>query len=70
MNTVFDSIVSEFSTQSEADAYDQWFRAKVAASLRRADDPNTPRFTTDDVMRRMDSVIQSAQAKHGQRRLA
>lgn len=65
-----DPLVSEFATQEEADSYDLWFRAKVQASLRRADDPSVPRHTTDEVMRRMDAVIQAAEIKHAQRRLA
>lgn len=63
-------IVSEFSTQEDADSYDLWFRSKVEASLRRADEPSTPRYTSDEVTRRMDVVIQAAQVKHAQRRLA
>ncbi|MFT4240986.1 MAG: stability determinant [Acidovorax sp.] len=69
MNAALDPIVSEFSSQEDASAYDQWFRAKVEAALQRADDPATPRFTTDQVMRAIDGVIQAAQAKHAQRRL-
>lgn len=65
-----DPLVSEFATQEEADSYKLWFRAKVQASLRQADDPATPRHTTDEVMRRMDAVIQAAEIKHAQRRLA
>lgn len=64
MNTALDPIVSEFSTQKEADAHDQWFRARVEAALRQADDPTTPRFSTDEVMRRMGAVIQAAEARH------
>ncbi|MFC7410977.1 MULTISPECIES: stability determinant [Hydrogenophaga] len=66
MNVALDPIVSEFSTQQEADAHDQWFRARVEAALRRADDPETPRFSTDEVMRRMDAVIHAAEAGHAQ----
>lgn len=63
-------IVSEFATQEEADQYDIWFRAKVEASLRQADDSSTPRHTADAVTQRLDVVIKAAQAKHAQRRLA
>lgn len=57
MSTTIDPIVSEFATQEEADAYDLWLRAKVEASTQLADNPATPRFTTDEVMRKMDQVI-------------
>lgn len=70
MNAVFDPIVSEFETQEQADSYDRWFRAKVEQSLAKANDPGTPRYTTDEVMRRMDKIIKAAEAKHAARRLA
>ena len=31
--TALSPIVSEFATEEEAEAYDKWLRAKVAASL-------------------------------------
>lgn len=46
-------IVSEFETQEEADAYDRWFRAKVAASLA---DPRPP-IPHDEVMAEMRRII-------------
>ena len=70
MNAVLSPIVSEFETQEAADSYDQWFRSKVEASLLLADDPNTPRYSTDEVTRRMDQVIKAAESKHASRRLA
>jgi len=33
MNTVLDPLVSEFETEEQAQSYDRWLRAKVAASL-------------------------------------
>jgi len=70
MHTVLSPIVSEFETQEAADSYDQWFRAKVEASLRLADDPNTSRHSTDEVVRRMAQVIKAAETKYAPRRLA
>jgi hypothetical protein len=46
-------IVSEFDTQEEADAYDRWFRAKVAASLA---DPRSL-VPHDEVMAEMRQII-------------
>ncbi len=70
MNDVRNPIVSEFSTDAEADQYDQWFRAKVEASLAKADDPATPRFSSDEVVRRVDAAIRSTQARNASGRLA
>lgn len=70
MNAVLDPMVSEFETDAQALSYDQWFRAKVAQSLAKANDPSTPRYTTDDVMGRMDAIIKNAEAKHAAHRLA
>ena len=70
MNAVLSPIVSEFETQEAADSYDHWFRAKVEASLRLADDPSTPRYSTDEVVRRMAQVIKAAETKHAPRHLA
>ena len=70
MNVVLDPLISEFETQAQAVGYDQWFRAKVAQSQAKANDPSTPRYTTDEVMQRMDKIIKAAEAKHAARRLA
>ncbi len=70
MAAVLDPIVSEFETQEQAAHYDRWFRAKVEQSLAKADDPSTPRYTTEEVMRRMDKIIKAAEAKHAAHRLA
>jgi hypothetical protein len=64
MNTVLHPLVSEFSTQEEAVSYDRWFRAKVEQSIVDANDPASPRYTTDEVMHRMDKLIKAAEAKH------
>ena len=65
MNTPLSPIVSELETQQAADSHDTWFRAKVAASLRAADNPTTPRYSTDDVARRMAQVIKAANNESG-----
>lgn len=70
MNAVLDPMVSEFETDEQALSYDQWFRAKVAQSLAKANDPSTQRYTTDDVMGRMDAIIKTAETKHAAHRLA
>lgn len=55
MNAVFSPIESEFSSAEESQAYDQWFREQVAASL--ADSrSNIPH---DVVMAEMLMVIES-----------
>jgi len=70
MSKVLSPIVSEFETQEASDSYDQWFKSKVEASLRLADEPNTPRYSTDEVAQRMGQIIKAAEAKHATRRLA
>jgi hypothetical protein len=44
-------------------SYDAWLRAKVEKSIAEADDPNTPRYTTDEVMQRMDKIIKAAEER-------
>ena len=63
MPTPLDPLVSEFANQEDADSYNIWFRAKVESALHRADDPTTPRHTTDAVLRRMDAVIKATEIK-------
>ena len=70
MQTVLDPKISEFETNAQAASYDRWFRAKVGSALKQADDPATPRHTTEEVMQRMDDIIKTAEAKHAARRLA
>jgi hypothetical protein len=54
-----DPIISEFETQEEADAYDVWFRKKVQDAI---DDPGEL-IPHDEVMARMDRVIEAAAAR-------
>ena len=70
MNTVFTPIESEFTSAEQELAYDRWLREKVEASLVKADDPSPPRYSTDEVMRRMNAIVQAAQARHAASRLA
>jgi hypothetical protein len=70
MNAVLDPLISEFVTEEEAVSYDRWFRAKVEQSIGEANNPATPRYTTEEVMRRMDKIIKAAEAKHAANRLA
>jgi hypothetical protein len=70
MNAVLDPLISEFVTEEEAVSYDRWFRAKVEQSIGEANNPTTPRYTTEEVMRRMDKIIKAAEAKHAANRLA
>ncbi|MFT3756781.1 MAG: antitoxin [Pseudoxanthomonas sp.] len=60
MNTQkLDPIVSEFETEEEAQAYDQWFRAKVQAAL---DDPR-PSIPHDEAMARIYATIDRIAAR-------
>lgn len=62
-------IESEFASVEQEHAYEKWLRDKVEASLVKADDPGTPRYSTDEVMRRMSLLIEAAQSRHAARRL-
>ena len=70
MQAVLDPKVSEFETDAQAASYDRWFRAKVERALKQADDPATPKYSTDEVMLRMNNIVKAAEAKHAARRLA
>ena len=70
MQAVLDPKVSEFETDAQAASYDRWFRAKVERALKQADDPATPKYSTDEVMQRMDNIIKAAEANHAGRSLA
>lgn len=48
-------LVSEFKTLEQADAYDRWFRAKVAAAM--AD--GRPGSAHDKVMAEMSRIVRS-----------
>ena len=50
-------IASEFATAEEAEAYDQWFRPKVQASL----DDSRPGIPHDQMMAEMDAIIEAAE---------
>jgi hypothetical protein len=52
-----DPIISEFETQSQAESYDRWFRAKVHASL--AD--TRPTIPHEQVMAQMEAIIAKAE---------
>ena len=62
MNAKLSPIVSEFETQEQADNYDRWFRAKIAASLA---NPG-PGIPHDEVMAEMRKLLESkrAQTRH------
>jgi hypothetical protein len=51
-----DPLVSEFATQADADRYERWLRAKVAASL---NDPR-PSVPHDEAMARVDATLAAA----------
>jgi hypothetical protein len=55
-------IESEFDSTEDAEAYDRWLRAKVAASLA---DPRAP-LAHDQVMAEADAIIDEAQRRSGQ----
>ena len=55
-------IVSEFATEEEAAAYEAWLRRKVAASLAELE-PGVPH---DEVMARVQSIIDKAKARHAE----
>lgn len=59
MSAPLSPIVSEFETQEHADSYDRWFRAKVQRSL---DNPG-PGVPHDEVMAKMDAIIEAAEGK-------
>ena len=60
MSVALSPIVSEFETEEQAASYDRWFRAKVQASLA---DPR-PSIPHDQVMARMDAIIEKAEKHH------
>ena len=63
MSAKFSPIVSEFETEEQATSYDRWFRAKVQASLAKPG-PGVPH---DEVMARMDAIIDAAERKQRER---
>ena len=63
MSVKLSPIVSEFETEEQAVSYDRWFRAKVQASLAKPG-PGVPH---DEVMARMDAIIDAAERKQRDR---
>jgi len=59
MRQAYSPIESEFDSPQAESAYEVWLRTKVQAALAQADDPNTPRYSTDEVRRRVHTVMQS-----------
>jgi hypothetical protein len=68
MNVVLSTRIAQFETDGRAASYDQWFQIKVEASLKKANDPSTPRYSTEEVMCRMDKIIKSAEVRHAAHR--
>jgi hypothetical protein len=54
-----DPIISEFASQADAEAYERWFRAKVAASLADA----RPCIPHDQAMAKIDATLAIASRK-------
>lgn len=63
MSAQLSPIVSEFETEEQAASYDRWFRAKVQASLANPGE-GVPH---DEVMARMESIIEEAERKRRER---
>lgn len=49
-----DPIISEFDTEEDAEAYDNWFREQVEAGLAESDENNVPH---EEVMRKAQAII-------------
>lgn len=63
MGTALSPIVSEFETVEQEASYNEWLRAKVAASLA---DPR-PAIPHDEVMAEIDALIEQIVAEKGAR---
>lgn len=61
MKLAFSPLVSEFSTTEESSSYDNWFFAKMQASL----DDTRPGIPHDEVMAEIDAIIDAAEKKAG-----
>lgn len=61
MNTALSPMVSEFETIEQENSYNEWLRAKVAASLA---DPR-PAIPHDEVMAEMENLITQIAATSG-----
>ena len=53
------TIESEFDTPQAAVAYEAWLQVKVKESLLQADDPETARYSSDQVRQRMHALLQN-----------
>jgi len=60
MTTTLSPLVSEFETVEQEESYNEWLRAKVAASLA---DPR-PAVSHDEVMAEMDNLISQMEKKY------
>jgi hypothetical protein len=58
MNVAYSPIESEFETSQAAAAYESWLRSKVGDALVQANNPNTPRYSTDEVRQRVMALIE------------
>ena len=58
MKLAYSSIESEFETAQAALAYEMWLRAKVGAALTQADNPDTPRYSTDEVRQHVMALVE------------
>lgn len=61
MSTALSPIISEFETVEQENSYNEWLRAKVAASLA---DPR-PAIPHDEVMAEMENLIAQLAATAG-----
>jgi hypothetical protein len=59
MSAQLSSIVSEFDSEEQAASYDDWFRAKVQASL----DDERPNIAHDQVMAEMKARLAATRDK-------
>ncbi|MEI8138624.1 MAG: stability determinant [bacterium] len=70
MKVALSPIESQFATTDEAEAYEQWFCAKVQTSLRLADKPDSIRIPHDEVMAKARARIETRIKDNAARRLA
>ena len=59
MDPLFSTTIADFENEEQAASYDRWFRAKVQASL---DNPG-PGVPHDEVMARMEAILEEAERK-------
>ena len=60
MSAVLSSLVSEFETQELADSYEAWLLQK----LERAENSVKPNIPHDQVMAKMNALLESKRLKH------